>query len=436
MRIAYRPVTPKKPITFPGLILRSLTAGFVSGAVVSAFNYVMSLSAEFGAGILAGAAAHPLRLLWVLPLAAALGLAAFLLIKLNPDVSGSGIPNAESALRGQRHLRRFRVISGTALGGIITFLGGLSLGSEGPSVALGAAIGYAVADWTATDKTTASVLATGAAGAGFAAAFHAPVAGAMFALEELKKGFGSSLTASVLTSVLGGTAGYVLTGRLWNAERFVICTDIATIPIDLVWTLLIAVAVAGLAAALFVKLLEVLHSAGGLRRVPTAVRLTAVFVISAVAAVFAADSFGGGTLVLKGLLSSVFTWQTVLTLLALKIFLTAAGFYSKATGGLLIPSLALGALIGEAIRLAFSFMGVGAEYTTLFAVVCMAAFLGAAFGTPMSAAVLALELTGAGAEAFIYVAAGVFVAFVTAELMKRNPLYEFMLASDAARTLK
>ena len=55
MRIAYRPVTPKKPITFPGLILRSLTAGFVSGAVVSAFNYVMSLSAEFGAGILAGA---------------------------------------------------------------------------------------------------------------------------------------------------------------------------------------------------------------------------------------------------------------------------------------------------------------------------------------------------------------------------------------------
>ena len=258
----------------------------------------------------------------------------------------------------------------------------------------------------------------------------------MFALEELKKGFGSSLTASVLTSVLGGTAGYVLTGRLWNAERFVIRTDIATIPIDLVWTLLIAAAVAGLAAALFVKLLEVLHSAGGLRRVPTAVRLTAVFVISAVAAVFAADSFGGGTLVLKGLLSSVFTWQTVLTLLALKIFLTAAGFYSKATGGLLIPSLALGALIGEAVRLAFSFMGVGAEYTTLFAVVCMAAFLGAAFGTPMSAAVLALELTGAGAEAFIYVAAGVFVAFVTAELMKRNPLYEFMLASDAARTLK
>ena len=436
MRLRFKPSVPDKPVSFPGLIVRSFIAGVVSGAVVAAFNFAMQKVARFGAEIYAGAAQHPIRLLWVIPGAAALGVAAFLLLKLNPDVSGSGIPNAESALRGLRPLRRLRVIAGTVLGGLITFFGGLSLGSEGPSVAIGAAIGYAVADWSSMDRQTASVVATGAAGAGFAAAFHAPVAGALFALEELKKGFGSSLTASVLSAVLGGTLSYTLLGKLWDAKRFLLATDVAVLPVNLAWSLLIAAMAAGAFAALLIKVLELIHSSPFLKRVPAVVRIVAAFVAAAITGVFVADSFGSGIQTITALNSLSTTWKSVLLLIALKSLMTALGFYSKATGGLLIPSLAIGALVGEAVRAAFAFAGVGTEYTSLFTVVCMAAFLGAAFGTPMSAAVLAIELTGADAEAYLYIAAGVFVAFVTAELMKRNPLYEFMIESEMPYRLK
>ena len=191
MKIA---IVPKKiaVVSYPGLVIRSFLAGLISGAAVSVFIHAAEKLAETGLQIYSAVREEPIWLLLALPMAAALGLLSYLLLRLDPDVAGSGIPNAEGAIRGMRRLNRLRVAAGTVLGGLITLFGGLSLGLEGPSVAIGAAIGYAVTDWTGSNDRYDPFVAMGGAGAGFAAAFHAPIAGALFALEEFKSGFGAS----------------------------------------------------------------------------------------------------------------------------------------------------------------------------------------------------------------------------------------------------
>ena len=84
-------VVPKKiPVmSYPGLVLRSFLAGLLSGAVVSAFNFVAGKLSEVGAGIYSQVRGEPLWLLLALPMAGALGLISYLLLRFDPDVSGS-----------------------------------------------------------------------------------------------------------------------------------------------------------------------------------------------------------------------------------------------------------------------------------------------------------------------------------------------------------
>ena len=429
MKIA---IVPKKiaVVSYPGLVIRSFLAGLISGAAVSVFIHAAEKLAETGLQIYSAVREEPIWLLLALPMAAALGLLSYLLLRLDPDVAGSGIPNAEGAIRGMRRLNRLRVAAGTVLGGLITLFGGLSLGLEGPSVAIGAAIGYAVTDWTGSNDRYDPFVAIGGAGAGFAAAFHAPIAGALFALEEFKSGFGASLTAAVTTSVLGGTLSYTLLSLALGGGGRLMPVEVVVLPFKLSWTLAIVAAVAGAFAALFIKLLQVIHVSTFLKRVPVVVRLIAAFVATALAAVFLPETFGVGTNIVLAESQALFSPEKMILLLAVEVLLTAVGFYSKATGGMLIPALALGALIGGLGRTVFAGVGVTEEYTAIFVVAVMAAFLGAAFGTPLSSAVLALELTGASTESMIYIAVSVFIAFIVAEVLKRKPLYEFIIEAE------
>ena len=84
---------------------------------------------------------------------------------------------------------------------------GLSLGREGPSIQIGAMTGKAVSQTLDRGKTEEKYLITCGASAGLAAAFHAPLAGVMFSLEEIHKNFSVSVLISVMTASI--TADYI-----------------------------------------------------------------------------------------------------------------------------------------------------------------------------------------------------------------------------------
>lgn len=129
------------------------------------------------------------------------------LVKWEPMISGSGIPQVEGEILGKLSQNWKKVLPAKFAGGFLCLLGGLSLGREGPSIQLGAMTGQGISRLLNRGKTEEKYIMTCGASAGLAAAFHAPLAGMMFALEEIHKGFSVTLLVSVMTASV--TADYI-----------------------------------------------------------------------------------------------------------------------------------------------------------------------------------------------------------------------------------
>jgi H+/Cl- antiporter ClcA len=101
------------------------------------------------------------------------------------------------------------------VGGLLAIGAGLALGREGPSVQMGASSAHLVGKLFRRSWPDCRVLVAAGAGAGLATAFNAPIAGAVFVLEELVQRFehriaiaalGASATAIGIARVLIGDA--------------------------------------------------------------------------------------------------------------------------------------------------------------------------------------------------------------------------------------
>jgi H+/Cl- antiporter ClcA len=134
-----------------------------------------------------------------------------------PNSQGSGIPQAIAA----RHLRnedeRNRLLSLKMVVGKIglTLLGllcGASISREGPTVQVGASIMLQVARWGGMAQAKGLILAGSAAGV--AAAFNTPLAGIVFAIEEMGRTYQARTNGLVLTAVI--LAGLASLGLLGN----------------------------------------------------------------------------------------------------------------------------------------------------------------------------------------------------------------------------
>ena len=117
-----------------------------------------------------------------------------------PYTAGSGIPQIDAEVAGKVDMPWHKVLVAKFSEGILCTLGGLSLGREGPSVQLGGMGGKAVSRALHKGRAEERILVTCGAGAGMAAAFHAPLTGVMFALEEIHKVFTAPLIISVTIS--------------------------------------------------------------------------------------------------------------------------------------------------------------------------------------------------------------------------------------------
>jgi CIC family chloride channel protein len=125
--------------------------------------------------------------------------------RIAPESSGSAIPYVETALREGWAGNPLRIITVKFVGGIMAIGGGLALGREGLTIQIGAAIGHLLGKTFRQNDNDRRVLLAAAAGAGLATAFNAPIAGAVFVLEELVGQF--DVTISIVT--LGTSAGAI-----------------------------------------------------------------------------------------------------------------------------------------------------------------------------------------------------------------------------------
>ncbi len=433
------PPLPEEPSN-RRLLLVSLLAPLVgagAGALAALFRLALEQADRLRDALIAGAHGSPAFGLPLIVLfgAATAAFAAWLVRRFSPYASGSGIPQIEAALNGDLPPTPPRVLPVKFLGGLSAIGGGLALGREGPSVQMGAVVAHLVGQMFRHSAEELRFLLAAGAGAGLAVAFNAPIAGAVFVLEELVRRFEPRMTIVALAT--SSTAILVSRLVLGNAPDFQVAmlapAAAATGPLPYAeaatWFLYLALGlVAGAAASLYNR--AILGALDLNERLPQLrVEVKAALIGAAVGAVgwFAPDLIGGGDTITQRLLSGGVAIGAIPLAFLVRFLLGPASYAARTPGGLFAPLLVLGAqlglMFGALSAWAFPGLGIAPE---AFAVVGMAAFFTGMVQAPVTGIVLVTEMTAAFTTLLPMLVA-CFAAMLVAHLLRTTPIYDSLL---------
>lgn len=414
---------------------RAALIGLLAGLVAVAFQFALTAAEGLRIRLLDALADHPAWGWAVLPaLGLFVGSGVGLLVKFfSPEAAGSGIPHVKGVLLGVRKLAWLPLMLVKFFGGVLGVGVGLSLGREGPTVQMGAAVGQAVAERQKVRPRTAPQLISCGAGAGLAAAFNAPLAGFLFVIEELHREFsaltfGGALIAAVVAAAVTQTV--FGQGHSFSVRGFP-QLPLAALPLAALLGVL-----CGLLGVFFNRSLLAAQRWGhSLSWPPRWLWPGIVACVLGLLAWFLPDAVGGGHAVADKILGE--RWQPsflfLMLLLTAKLAATAFSYMSGAPGGIFAPMLLLGALLGLAFgQIAGAVFPQLQENRAAFAVLAMAAMFTGSVRAPLTGIVLILEMTGDYQQLFAVCVACLF-AYLAAEALGDFPIYEALLEADLRR---
>jgi H+/Cl- antiporter ClcA len=310
---------------------------------------------------------------------------------------GSGIPQTIFAIRsdsgelGESFLRPGVVIGRVLLAGAALLCGG-SIGREGPTVHVGAVIVHSVSRWMPKGRLPAQrhamVLAGGAAGV--AAAFNTPLAGIVFAIEELSKSFEERASGTTLTTViLAGAVAIALMGDYTYFGQPVVPRDVAASLAPSVFAL---AAACGLGGGLFsrITLESTLRLPGALGRLrierPALFAGLCGLLVAALGTLSGSLTYGTGYEEARSILENHahLAWYYA----PARAFATLLSYLSGVPAGLLAPSLSVGAGLGQFLA---DHLGQGSAVP--FAILGMCGFLAGVTQAPLTSFVIVMEMT-------------------------------------------
>jgi H+/Cl- antiporter ClcA len=319
------------------------------------------------------------------------GLCAYIATRWFRGSQGSGIPQTIAAHRSanprtRNQLVSLRVACGKIALTVLGLLCGASMGREGPTVQIGAAIMFSVGKLS--PRTQPGLIVAGCA-AGVAAAFNAPLAGIMFAIEEMSRSFERHTSGLIIAAVIA--AGLMAMWLLGNYTYFG-STSGSIARAD--WLAVVICGIfGGLAGGIFSRILIAASSAAWRQRfrlnsMRGAVSFAMLCGLAVVicGALSGSAIYGTGYTQVKAALvgSQPLQWY----FMPLKFCATVFSSISGIPGGIFSPSLAIGAGLGSEIAPWFPSSSVG-----LLMLLGMVGYLAGVVQAPMTAFVIVTEMT-------------------------------------------
>lgn len=358
---------------------------------------------------------------------AGFALIVFLTRNVFPGAQGSGIPQAMAGLdmhdpKDVDSVLSVRIALGKFLLTLLGFVVGASIGKEGPTVQIGC-VAMNVCGRMGLQRSHALqrllILAGGAAG--ITCAFNAPIAGIVFAIEEMAASFDSAQSRAIILA--GFASGVTLLIVLGYAPYFGFSS--ATLPLTWLWLMVpVIAAVGGLAGGIFAQIL-----ATPARFMPRPVNrlaerwpvvfagacglLLAVIGFVSHGQVFDASHGQAQDALLHGVMPAI-------GFAPLKFLATLVSYLSGIPGGIFAPSLAAGVGVGTD----FARLLPGASITG-FAMVGMAGYFSGVVQSPLTAAAIVIEMTSDPAMA-VPVGIASILGTMASRLVCKEPVYHAM----------
>ncbi len=296
---------------------------------------------------------------------------------------------------------------------------GASIGKEVAPRELSAMAGSKIVWWFGLDPRWRRILIASAAGAGLAAVYNVPLAGALFAVEILLAQF--SVGAAVVALTVSAVATLVARPLVGDGSLYAVGS------LEVNASLIVAAVLIGplmgwgaTSFATITKKLSRFRPQGWKLLVVLPLTFTAV---GALGAAFPLILGNGRALATAGFDLS----QPALLLIALavlKYVATTASLGSGAIGGTLQPSVAIGAALGAAAAAGWAFVWPGADGTAL-AIVAASAFLASNMRAPFTAIALIIEFTNTGFTLLLPIFLAVAGSLVASKLTSRESLRPF-----------
>jgi len=412
-------------------------AGVACGLAAVSFHYAI-VYVFHGVWTLAHLAGNWVYL--ILALSPALGgcIVGYFLTRVCPEAAGSGIPQTKSAYYNDFGVIRardgiFRFLLGTVFIG----LGG-SLGREGPTVHLCSAIASGIGRAFGLARARVQAMVPVGFGAGIAAAFNAPLSGIMFVIEELLDDFSTKALGGILVAVV--IAAAIERSLIGDHSVFVIDLPVFATSVWMLVCIPLAVASAFLGHAFVISLLHVRARFKAWQRVPAWLRPgiggLGVGLLGVSLYFFTGGELTGifslGTLDLDRALDGELIWWMLLLLFAGKFIAAVLSYASGGSGGVFLPTLFLGAMLGGLVGTLVTavFPGsVPAEMAGATALLGMGTFFAATVRCPLTSIIIIFEMTR-NYSLILPLMTGNILAYLIACRLKAVPLYDALLLQD------
>lgn len=309
-----------------------------------------------------------------------------------PEAKGHGVPEVMQAILLRGGTIRPRVAFIKAIASAITIGTGGSVGREGPIIQIGSSLGSTIGQFFRVPSSRLKTLVGCGAAAGIAAAFNAPIAGALFAVEIILMDFAvAQFSPIVISSVMATVVSHLFEGRF---AAFTVKAYEYVSPYEIGFYFLLG-AISGIVSYLFIKVLyyseeyfdEKLNFPDYLKPV------IGGLAIGIIALIFP-DVMGVGYDTINAALHGKTIWYIALGLIFVKILATSITLGSGGSGGIFAPSLFMGAMLGAFfgyfVHLYFPDITAGPG---AYALVAMGGLVAGTTRAPVTAIIIVFELT-------------------------------------------
>jgi CIC family chloride channel protein len=394
-RQAVRLVNRAKMTEHSFMIIIALIIGIIAGfgaiGIRSLIKLISDLSFPGGSNLLVNIQNMPWYLKLVIPAAGGL-IVGPLIYFFAKEAKGHGVPEVMQSIILKNGVIRPRVAAVKALASAVTIGTGGSVGREGPIVQIGSSIGSTVGQFFRVSPQRMKTFVGCGAAAGIAAAFNAPIAGALFAVEIILKDFAfAQFSPIVISSVMATVISHTFEG---NFAAFQVPAYEPRSPYELLFYFALAILTA-FVSFLFIKVLYFSEDFFDEKlKIPEYLKpILGGFIIGGIAIAFP-EIMGVGYESIDNALHGKTIWYVALGLVFLKILATSITLGSGGSGGIFAPSLFLGAMLGCSFGwLVHSLFPDIAATPGAYALVAMGGLVAGTTHAPITAIIIVFELT-------------------------------------------
>lgn len=411
-------------------ILWGLVVGVLTGAVISLFRLLINKMLAWFVHIDPLLRHHVWWLLAVILLVIAIGIFVGWLLHTEPNIAGSGIPQVEGQLDGELETQWWPILWKKFVAGVLSIGPGLFLGREGPSIQLGAAVGQGIAEKTSRSPIERRVLIASGATAGLSAAFNAPIAGTLFVLEEVYHNFSPILWISCLASSIGAD---LVSLHVFGLTPILHLTYMKSLPINQFWHLVVLGIILGLFGYLYQRvLLAMPHWYKKLIKLPRCLHGLVPLLLVIPIGMYFPKFLGGGNAIILHFNSFIPALSVLIGLFILRFVFSMISYGSGLPGGIFLPILSLGAVLGAIYGVIMIKLGLLPRvYLMNLIIFSMAGYFAGIGKAPFTAILLVTEMVGSLGH-LMPLAVLSLVAYMVVDILGGAPIYNSLLSGLVA----